>query len=290
MHNQAGQIWKQRLLGQFSSLLVPAFLKSLNYRICYYDPAADPARPEYNEHCVFVFWHEYITLILPQWGHTPLTVLCSKHRDGEIVNQTAHALGLHIVRGSSNKGGSDAIRQLRKNSHFSSIAITPDGPRGPRREMAIGPIYLASLLQMPIVPLGIGINRLWRLDTWDQFAIPKPFARVRLIMGPKIRIPQGLSREQLETSCAGVVKLLNDLTREAQHWAESGLKTETEQPSLQVRRNNKMVFDQLKQHNDPLEVPSEVLGPERPNRFETPLARLLKQACQPELPKTRMRA
>ena len=132
--------FQQKITGQLNALVLPRALDLLNFRICHYDRSVDPARPEYNEHVVFAFWHEYIIVVLPRWGHTPLTVLCSQHRDGEWVNQTALSLGLNIVRGSTSRGGSSAIRQIKKNSKFSSIAVTPDGPRGPRREMAMGPV------------------------------------------------------------------------------------------------------------------------------------------------------
>ena len=221
---------------------MPRMLDLLNFRICYYDRSVDPARSEYNQHVIFAFWHEYIGVVLPRWGHTPLTVLCSHHRDGEIVNQTAAALGLHIVRGSSNRGGSSAIRQLKKNAKFSSIAITPDGPRGPRREMALGPIYLASLLKIPIVPVGVGIDNPRRLDTWDKFALPRPFSRVRMVFGPKIDIPPRSDREQLENSRLGVQNLMNELTGQAETWASSKRNMKGEQPFMRARRCNKKTF------------------------------------------------
>jgi lysophospholipid acyltransferase (LPLAT)-like uncharacterized protein len=240
---QPDNLWKPRLQAQIFALVSQPFFRSLDYRLYHFDRTSDPALPEYNEHCIFVFWHEHISVLLSKWGHIPLTVLCSKHRDGEIVSQAALARGLHIVRGSSNRDGAKALRQLKKHSQFSSIAITPDGPRGPRREMAIGPIFLASLLQLPIVPVGIGIDRAWRLNTWDQFAIPKPFARVRVITGPKIRIPKNLARPQLESNREGIAKLLIDLGQEAQVWAESGLKLNGEQHGFRTRKSNRVIFE-----------------------------------------------
>lgn len=229
-------------MGRFGALVVPQLLNFLDYRLYYHDRATDPARPEYDEHVIFTFWHEYIGVVLPRWGHTPLTVLCSQHRDGEVVNQVAASLRLHIVRGSSNRGGSGAIRQLKQNAKFSSIAITPDGPRGPRRQMAIGPVYLASLLKIPIVPVGIGIDRCWRLRTWDQFAVPLPFARVRFILGPKIMIDATKNRDQMEANRLSVENLMNDLSQHAQAWADSGSRLDGEQLCVRVRRCNTKFF------------------------------------------------
>lgn len=233
---------QQKTLGKVNSVVLPRVLDLLDLRICHYDRSVDPARPEYNQHVIFSFWHEYISVILPRWGHTPLTILCSQHRDGEWVNQTALALGLRIVRGSTSRGGSSAIRQLKRNSKTSSLTLTPDGPRGPRRQMAVGPIYLASLLGMPIVPLGISISNAYRLNTWDRFAVPRLTSRVRIIFGPKIHIPRKASRQQLESARSGVQQLMNDLCDSADLWADSGEKMIGEQPFLRARRTNSISF------------------------------------------------
>ena len=235
--------FQQKITGQLNALVLPRALDLLNFRICHYDRSVDPARPEYNEHVVFAFWHEYIIVVLPRWGHTPLTVLCSQHRDGEWVNQTALSLGLNIVRGSTSRGGSSAIRQIKKNSKFSSIAVTPNGPRGPRREMAMGPVYMASLLGLPLVPVGVGISNPYRLNTWDKFAIPKPKSRIRMIFGPKIHIPRKAKRDKLESCRSGVERLMNDLTHKAQDWSESNQRMVGEQPFVRCRRTNKLIFE-----------------------------------------------
>ena len=237
--------FKQKAVGRVASWLFPKFIDyCLDFKICHYDRSVDPARPEYNEHVIFAFWHENIGLILPRWGHVPLTVLVSQHRDGEWVNQTASALGMHIVRGSSTRGGSQAIRQLKKNGSFSSITFTPDGPKGPRREMALGPVYLASVLQMPIVPVGAGFENPWRLNTWDQFAIPRPFTRARMIFGPKIRLPRKMSRDKLEDSRLKIQNLITALTVQSANWANSDSHMKGEQPFVRARRTNKLYFDE----------------------------------------------
>jgi hypothetical protein len=102
------------------------------------------------------------------------------------------------------------------------MAITPDGPRGPRRQLAQGPIFLASRLGLPIVPMGLGYDRPWRTPTWDKFAVPRPFSRARGVVGPEIYIPPDLDRTGMEVRRRAVERLLTELTVDAENWAASG--------------------------------------------------------------------
>ena len=109
-----------------------------------------------------------------------------------------------------------------RGNYTQNLAITPDGPRGPRRQLATGPIYLSSKLKTPLVAVGIGYDRPWRLHTWDRFAVPRPFSRARTISSPRIQIPPDLNRAGIEAYRRRVENLLNRLTTEAECWAESG--------------------------------------------------------------------
>lgn len=249
--------WQQKLFGQANAIVWPAALRLLDIRVSHYDRSADPARREYNQHGVNVFWHEYVSVVLPVWRHTPSSLLCSQHRDGEWVNQLGTALGLHVVRGSSSRGGSSALRELKKNAEFSCVCFTPDGPRGPRRKMAMGPIFLASRLQMPIVCMGVGVNKAHRLNTWDKFAIPHPFSRARIIFGPKVMIPAKADRATLEHYRQSTETLLNQLSDAAEDWAISGKKMQGEQRVHRGRRPGKIFFPetpQLAASNEPTAV------------------------------------
>ena len=106
-------------------------------------------------------------------------MLLSRHRDAEILSHVAYHFGFDFVRGSTNRGGAAALRELLAKSRQMHLTITPDGPRGPRRRMAPGPIYLASKLGLPLVLMGYGYDRPWRLRSWDRFAIPRPCSRAR---------------------------------------------------------------------------------------------------------------
>jgi hypothetical protein len=100
--------------------------------------------------------------------------------------------------------------------------LTPDGPRGPRRRLAQGAIYLASTLQLPLVPMGFGYDRPWRADSWDRFAVPRPYSRARAVIGPPLTLPPSLDRTGIEQCRVRVEKLLNCLTDEAEAWAVAG--------------------------------------------------------------------
>src|SRR5262249_53203129 len=106
-----------------------------------------------------------------------------------------------------------------KNQH---LTMTPDGPRGPRRHLAQGPVYLASRLQLPLVVMGFGYDRPWRVNSWDRFAVPRPFSRGRAVIGPPLTIPRDLDRDGLERCRQRVEQLLNNLTQEAESWAAAG--------------------------------------------------------------------
>jgi lysophospholipid acyltransferase (LPLAT)-like uncharacterized protein len=112
---------------------------------------------------------------------------------------------------------------LLARSRRMHLTITPDGPRGPRRIMAPGAVYLASKLGMPLVAMGYGYDRPWRVrSAWDQFAIPRPGSRARAIPSGEIFVPPDLDREGIEYFRQKIENLLNRLTVEAENWAASG--------------------------------------------------------------------
>jgi lysophospholipid acyltransferase (LPLAT)-like uncharacterized protein len=234
--------WISQIGGSGTAFYMRHNLKWLDTKIAHYDVSVDPGRREYNEHCIHVFWHEYIIMAVGHWANTPVTMLVSQHRDATWLTEAADKLGFRFVRGSTTRGGSSAIRQLKRYSRTSSIGITPDGPRGPRRRMAMGAIFLASMLKMPVVPVGFGYDRPLRLNTWDKFAIPKPLRRARVVMGPKIRIPPRTSREKMEQYRRELEKLTTDLTSVAEDWAASGKKFAEELPTEKHRRVSTLSF------------------------------------------------
>ncbi len=221
----------QQLIGQVVATGLPLFASAMDYRVASYEPCCDPRHSDSrNEHVIYVFWHEFIMPLISRWGWCDLTLLVSQHRDAEWLNQVAGRMGFQMARGSSTRGGPAAIRRLTQLGNQSSLVITPDGPRGPRRQMAPGAVYLASQLEMPIIPIGVGLSRAHRLNTWDKFAIPLPTSRVRVIFGPKIYLPGTDDREQLDRYRESVLCSVNELTHTAQRWADRELSFDSYEP------------------------------------------------------------
>jgi lysophospholipid acyltransferase (LPLAT)-like uncharacterized protein len=196
-------------------------MSTLDYRAAFYDGTVDPALGLGGSR-IYVFWHENILAPLYLRGHCQLTMLLSQHRDADILARMAYHLGFDCVRGSSYRGGAHAIWKLLDRSRHQHLTITPDGPRGPRRQMAPGPIFLASRLQLPLVAMGFGYDRPWRVNSWDRFAVPRPYSRARAVIGPPLMLPADLNRADIERCRQRVENLLNCFTCEAEAWAAAG--------------------------------------------------------------------
>jgi hypothetical protein len=223
-----------KLGGLLASATVRIWMSTLDYKTAYYDPAVDPVDPGWRGQKIYVFWHEYILLPLHMRGHCDLAMLLSRHRDADILLEVANHMGFEFVRGSSFGGGSTALREMVRKSRHLNLAITPDGPRGPRRVLAQGPVYLSSKLGLPLVAMGFGYSNPWRLGSWDRFAIPKPYSRARAVVSPAMVIPPKLDRAGVEHYRRQVERVLNGLTREAEAWAEAGTPKVEERPSLRA--------------------------------------------------------
>ena len=207
--------------GLLGSALIHSWMGNMDYKVAYHDSNIDPAYPNDGRRRIYVFWHEHILIPLYLRRHCNLTMLLSKHRDADILEQAAGIFGFDCVRGSTYGGGIQAIRKMMDAANQQNLTITPDGPRGPRRELAQGAIYLASRLQFPLVLLGMGVNKPWRLNSWDKFVIPKPYSRIRIVVSGDIIVPQNADRATLEHFRIKVQGLLSDLCDTADVWAES---------------------------------------------------------------------
>ncbi len=204
------------------SAVIHRWMSTCDYRMAYYDATIDPFHPQRAGHAIFVLWHEYLLLPLMVRSHSHLALLISRHADAELLARVTRHYGFDCVRGSSNKGSMAALNALFEKSRSTGLAIAPDGPRGPRRRMSQGPIFLASRLGLPLITLGLGLDRPWRLNSWDRFAIARPGSRARAVIGPPMRLPADLDRDGLEHYRIEAERMLNRMTVEAEAWAEAG--------------------------------------------------------------------
>jgi lysophospholipid acyltransferase (LPLAT)-like uncharacterized protein len=156
-----------------------------------------------GQRVIFALWHgELLPLLWHQRGEN-VAIVISDHRDGEIIARIAESLGYATVRGSTSKGGSRAlIGLMREIDAGRDGAITPDGPRGPARVFAPGAAVAAHRTGALIAPIRAQASRSWRLKSWDRFLIPKPFAKVRVSLGPLTPVIAASPREAADAAPA----------------------------------------------------------------------------------------
>ena len=225
-----------------ATVAVRQWMATLDCRADFGDPSVDPVHPACRGTKIYVFWHENILLPLFLRGHSNIAMLLSRHSDADILDRVARMMGFGVVRGSTFKGGSVALRELAQRAGSENLTITPDGPRGPRRRLAPGCVFLASTMGMPIVAMGLGYERPWRLGTWDRFAIPRPWSRARAVVSRAIRVPSSLDRDGIELYRTGIERLLSRLSDDAEAWATSRTRRPGEtvvrkEPSRHARRS-----------------------------------------------------
>jgi hypothetical protein len=184
------------------------------------DPMAAPS----DRRFIYALWHENFLIPIVRLGDESVAALVSQHADGQMLGSLIRATGMGVVYGSTRRGGIAAVRQLlRDDVGHRHLAVTPDGPRGPRRQVQPGVVYLAARTGMQIVPIGIGYNNPWRVNSWDSFAIPRPFSRVRCLFGEPIFVQPKLGSSEQEIYQKSLQIELNKLSFAAESWANNDL-------------------------------------------------------------------
>ena len=125
--------------------------------------------------------------------------LISASRDGELLADAIKRFDYDVVRGSSSRLGASAILQLSQTlASGRDVVITPDGPRGPAYELGPGIVFLAQKSGAAVVPVNIEYSSCWRLKSWDRFILPRPFAKVHVIIGSPHHVELSDTPEQFE--------------------------------------------------------------------------------------------
>jgi lysophospholipid acyltransferase (LPLAT)-like uncharacterized protein len=194
-----------RFLALIATWLLRLWTRTLCFRL--YTEDGQPHPPNHRKHrYLYAVWHEAIVGVAVWHEAVPIGAseystrfqwLVSQHLDGELVARIVGHFRAGTVRGSTTRGGAQALLELMRQSE-GHVGVIPDGPRGPRRQVQVGLIFLAALTGLPIVPCGMGFGRAWRLRSWDRFALPCPGSAVDCVVGTPIHVPRSLNRGALE--------------------------------------------------------------------------------------------
>jgi len=179
-------------------------------------------RPELigNARFIYAFWHEYLFVPSYVYSRPDTAVLIGLHRDGELLTHINERFGFQVIRGSTTRGGTAALLRILRDAGARHFGLTPDGPKGPRRECQPGAVYLASRTGLPIIPVGFGYGRCWRAHNWDRFALPLPFSRVRCVSAHPIVVPPKI--KDFGPYQEAVAAATNHATAVAERWAATG--------------------------------------------------------------------
>jgi len=169
---------------------------------------------------IYGVWHARILMV--PWLNARMrqrqaarrvTVLASRSRDGGLMAEFAQRFGLAVVRGSSSRGGLEALRDLIGALRAGDdVAMVPDGPRGPACRLQGGIVALAAATGAPIVPLGVAASPARHLGSWDRFMVPLPFGRCGVVFGGLVEVKRHEDREEAR---ARVERALEEATAAA---------------------------------------------------------------------------
>ena len=194
--------WWRRLLVFTTHWLIRTVGVTMRYRWEFHPGVlANAKRP-----VIFCVWHNRLALspmIYRAYSRhvrqTPrLTAVVSASRDGAIIAGVLKSFGIDSARGSSSRRGAQAFLELLSAADMGSdLAVTPDGPRGPRYVVEAGAVALAQMTGRPIIPVGPVVQWKISLKSWDRFQIPLPFSRAIIKFGAPMQVPPDHDRELL---------------------------------------------------------------------------------------------
>lgn len=186
--------WKYVLIGWLGATLVRIWFSTIRMEVRF--PVDAPRKNSLpGQSAILGGWHETVLPCSYYVGPIHPCALVSKSGDGELISAIMQGLGWRTIRGSSSRGGQGAfLRLIRMGriTHPFRMAFTLDGPRGPRRKAKLGAIQAASTLGIPLIPVGVHVNRAWRMKSWDRMFIPKPFSRIVIVANELIHVPKDL--------------------------------------------------------------------------------------------------
>ena len=165
---------------------------------------------------ILALWHGRILPAIPYFRDRGIVAVTSENFDGEWIGRIMRRFGYAAARGSTSRGGSRALIQLRRDMAAGRpAAFTVDGPRGPARQAQAGAVWLAKATGNPVVPFHIEADRRWEAPSWDRAQVPHPWSRVAVAIGPPLDVPAAADEAGIEAARAELERRLADLERQA---------------------------------------------------------------------------
>ncbi|MBM3845783.1 MAG: DUF374 domain-containing protein [Verrucomicrobia bacterium] len=195
---------KRRVIAALAWMIIRLLTLTLRFRLMI---PTESLRTLESRPVIFCVWHNrfatslssYRRVISKRFPGRRIAGMASASRDGAIVEWIIKRFGGEVVRGSSSRRGGQALREFVSCARRGcDLALTPDGPRGPRYVVQEGVIALAQLTQLPIVPISTRVRWKWELNNWDRFQIPIPFSIWELDAGEPILVPRDTDNELRE--------------------------------------------------------------------------------------------
>ncbi|SMF38143.1 lysophospholipid acyltransferase family protein [Pseudobacteriovorax antillogorgiicola] len=160
-------------------------------------------------------WHQNAVASLIAHQNLDFKAMVSSDLPGEIIVKVLSFFGYDSIRGEPARGGRVALREIyAKIPSGIKVAMTVDGPEGPRHEVKAGVVAIASTKAIPILPVAAVADRYWELKTWDRLRIPKPFAKVRVMYGQPIVIKENCEASEFEQTKIQVSQALHRIERQ----------------------------------------------------------------------------
>ena len=212
-----------KLLTRLQSFLAAAYLRLVDAtsQIIWVNRSIREELEQAGRGFIYTFWHGRQAFMVVTLEETRGHPLISHSRDGELIAQVCRSFGLEPVRGSSSRGGSSALREMKAYLEAGhTVGFTPDGPRGPFQEVHPGTLYLAQVTGCPIVPTSYGAKKKWIFKgRWDTYLVPKLFNRIAMVYGEPLHVGP---EDDLEKKAAELKIALDDVTRKADSVAGAG--------------------------------------------------------------------
>ena len=171
-------------------------------------------KSNYPGAAVYALWHRQEVLMIYLHRNRNICGMVSKSKDGEYMARILKRFGFTFVRGSTSSGGIMALRGLIKAAREGySLAITPDGPKGPIFKVQPGVVYLAQKAGVPLIPAACALSKKKILRSWDKYQFPLPFGRIEVVYGEPIHIAE---TDDVAAKSVELENSLNALTAEAE--------------------------------------------------------------------------